>query len=51
LFLKRGGFGFRNFHQAQITLRDLEQNQVAKVAEQIGKQAAQVFSLLREIVS
>ncbi len=50
LFLQRRGFGFGNFHQTQVALRDLKQNQIAEVTQQIGEQTSEVFAFLREIV-
>jgi hypothetical protein len=50
LFLERGDFGFGDFEQIQIAARNLENEQVAKMIQQIGKQPAQVLSVLREVV-
>ena len=41
LFLERGDFGLGNFQQIQIAARNLVNEQVAKMIQQIGKQPAQ----------
>ncbi len=49
-FLERRNFGFRDLQHVQIAARDLEQEQVAEMIQQIGEQPAQVFAMLRQIV-
>ena len=50
LFLERRDFGFGNFEQIQIAARDLENEQVAEMVQQVGEQAPEVLAVLREFV-
>ena len=50
LFAQRGGFGFGNFEHVQIAARNLEDQQVAEMVEQIGKQPAQIFAVFGQVV-
>ena len=47
---ERGGFGLGDFEELQVALRDLEDEQVAEVVEQVGDEAAEVLAALREVV-
>ena len=50
LFFERGDLGFGDFKQIQIAARNLIDEQVAEMIQQIGKQPAQIFSILRKLV-
>src|SRR5208283_6112410 len=50
LFFQRRDFGFGDFQQIQIAARNLENEQVAEVIQQIGKQPSEVLAILREFV-
>ena len=43
LLLQGGRFGFGHLEQVQVASRDLEDQQVAEVVEQVGKQPAEVL--------
>ena len=48
--LSAADFGFGDFQQVQVAARDLENEQVAEMIQQIGEQPAQVLAVLRQLV-
>ena len=50
LFLQRSNLGFGNFQQIQVAARNLENEQVAEMIQQIGKQSAEVLAILRQLI-
>ena len=50
LFFQRRDFGFGDFKQIQVAARNLENEQVAEMIQQIGKQSSEILAVLRQFV-
>ena len=50
LFGDGGSFGFGNFEETAIAAGNLENEEVAEMAEEVGEEAAEVFAVLGEVV-
>src|ERR1019366_10601204 len=50
LFFQRRDFGFGDFQQIQVAARNLKNEQIAEMIQQIGEQSSEILAVLRQFV-